>query len=225
MAFPRLDRVYASDELPPFFANRLMSPRRPDHARHVARLGLDAASDPFDVLARTGGSRATDSIELYGVPVAVVEPGGDTVCHSTWFLAHGTRHLDAEEQATLLKLQSGEPLTAQPNPSNPHDRNAMLLLRVGGHRVGYLPRYLAADVAERDGFEDLLGVTVVQVNPPPAPEVQRLLCRLDLRLPAGHRPFTGPMHRPRRPELATDLGPALERRARIRPASAPARTH
>lgn len=212
IAFPHIDRVYTSNELPPFFANRLMSPRRPDHARHVSRLGLRPKSDPFDVLARTGGRRATDSIELYGTPVAVVEPGGHIVCQRTWFLAHGIRRLNEEEQAALRNLRPGDALTAQPNSGNPEDDNAMLLLRSGGHRVGYLPRHLAADVAEREGFLDLLGVTVVQVNPPPSPEVQRLLCQLDLKLPAGHTPFSGPMHRPRRADLAFDLAAAADPR-------------
>lgn len=202
-AFPDLDEIYRSRELLPFFTNRLMSPRRPDYPAHVARLGLTPASDPFDVLVRTGGARATDRIELFGLPEAIIEPGGDLVCHRTWFLAHGFRHLNAAEQEAALRLRTGDELEARPDPKNPVDPNAVLLLEVDHHRVGYLPRYLAAD-APAGGT---LGVTVAQVNPHPAPQSLRLLCRLDLHLPAGHTPFSGPEHRPRRAEDAHELHP------------------
>lgn len=212
LAFPDLDRVYVFAELPPFFSNRLMSPRRPDYAAYVARIGLEPASDPVDILTRSGGSRATDTIELHGMPEVVVGAGGDVVCHRTWFLAHGFRHLSDLEQAAALSLRAGDALEARANPENPADANAVLLLEVDGRRVGFLPRYLAADVSGLGAPDGALGVTVAQVNPHPAPLTLRLLCRLDLKLPAGHTPFSGPMHRPRRADLAFDLAAAADPR-------------
>ncbi|HEU4346846.1 MAG TPA: HipA N-terminal domain-containing protein, partial [Actinoplanes sp.] len=61
-SFPDLHRIYRSTELPPFFGNRVMSARRPDFAEHVRAMSLDIAdATPFEVLARTGGGRATDT--------------------------------------------------------------------------------------------------------------------------------------------------------------------
>lgn len=198
MAFPELDRVYRSDTLFPFFSNRLMSPKRPDHGDLLQRLGLDVHdADPFDVLVRTSGVRATDSVELFGMPELVFGDTGETVCYDTHFLAHGFRYLKPEEQEAVAALVPGERLTCRPEPENPADRNAMLLVQVRGVKVGYLPRYLAPDAGTLHNLCDYLSVTVDQVNAPPAPTSQRLLCRLSSCVPAGFAPFAGPDYHPR----------------------------
>lgn len=64
-----LDRVFESDELPPLFQNRLMRASRPDFPEYLRCLGLPAdMRDEVPILARSEGRRATDTIELYGLP-------------------------------------------------------------------------------------------------------------------------------------------------------------
>jgi hypothetical protein len=59
--FPELDREYRSNEIFPIFANRVMSPRRSDFGSFLERLDLGPDATPFEILARSAGSRATDS--------------------------------------------------------------------------------------------------------------------------------------------------------------------
>jgi len=73
VAFPELERVYVASELPAFFKNRVLQPGRPDYPQHLAELGLDSATaTPMTILARNGGRRVTDPLELVAefVPAA-----------------------------------------------------------------------------------------------------------------------------------------------------------
>jgi hypothetical protein len=53
-AFPDLDHEYRSDDLFPFFANRVMSARRPDFDAHLTALGLTVAEMRRLTLWETG---------------------------------------------------------------------------------------------------------------------------------------------------------------------------
>ena len=66
---PDIRRVYEADYLFPVFRNRLMPRRRPDYEDYVGRLGLNSNADPFEVLLRSEGRRATDRIEVFAHPV------------------------------------------------------------------------------------------------------------------------------------------------------------
>lgn len=44
-----------------------MSSRRPDYPQYLSALGLEHA-DPVELLARTGGRRATDTIQVVPAP-------------------------------------------------------------------------------------------------------------------------------------------------------------
>src|SRR5436309_1548879 len=65
LGFSDLSRRYASSRLFPLFAERVMDPTRPDRAQWLDALGLDESSAyPMEVLARSGGRRSGDTIEL-----------------------------------------------------------------------------------------------------------------------------------------------------------------
>jgi len=64
IGFPDLHRLYRSTEQFPFFENRLMSRGRADYSAYLGSLGLAHNADPFEVLARSGGRRATDTVEV-----------------------------------------------------------------------------------------------------------------------------------------------------------------
>ena len=59
VGFREFDRAYYSAHLFPFFAQRLLSPLRPDLPRLLSALALDDsdAVGPFEFLARSGGRR------------------------------------------------------------------------------------------------------------------------------------------------------------------------
>jgi len=66
-----MDQVYESETLFPVFANRLLSPSRPEFEAFLTWGGFDPenAPDPITVLSVTEGIRQTDSIEVFPCPI------------------------------------------------------------------------------------------------------------------------------------------------------------
>jgi hypothetical protein len=195
--FPRFDRMYRDSELFPLLANRIMNRSRPDFGEHVSRLDLDPnTADDLEILARSGGRRMTDSIEVF--PVPSLERDG---CYVTYFLVHGVRHSDPKLQAILHEtLEDGERLFLQADFQNPADPHALGLRTAGKVHVGYLPRYLVPDAWELYCRHEECGwpikVQVAQINPPPAPIQSRVLCRMEACWPPSFTPFADPIYQP-----------------------------
>jgi hypothetical protein len=176
-AFPDLEQTYRNDELFAFFQNRVMSSRRPDYPAYLSALGLThEGADPVELLARTGGERTTDTIQI--VPAPRVDAGREVV----HFLASGTRHVDPDGSRTA-GLESGAALTIRPESDNASDPRALLLDVRTGEAVGYIPSYLLDYVHKRLDQSATVDVIVEQVNGPPAPSHLRLLCRMDVTRP------------------------------------------
>jgi hypothetical protein len=152
------------------------------------------------ILARSGGGRATDSIELFSPPARAEENG----VFRTFFWMHGFRYLDQSQHDRILSLQPGEELFPSPESDNRVDPHAIQLLTADHAKVGYAPRYLAN---EANGLLNA-GVNgrifVERVNPYPAPAQQRLLCRLEACWPSNFQPFASDTYQPIAPD-ATDL--------------------
>lgn len=197
--FPKLETAYESNQLFPLFANRVLSPSRPEYKDVLEWLSMPRSEDdPVAILARSGGQRRTDSLEVF--PCPEMTQTGEYQVH---FLVHGLSHMppDAAQRAELLK--PGEPLLLMRDIQNPQDSLALALRtaeRFKGdmYLVGYCPRYIRGDIA--DLLENVscerVEVTVERVNLPPVPIQFRVLCRLKLRWPPGFRPFSTPEYLP-----------------------------
>lgn len=194
LAFADLHGVYRSDEPFPFFSNRVMRPIRPDFDAYIAQIGLTRENaHPMAILARSGGVRATDSLEMFPLPVYDREQD----CYVTCFLMHGYRYLTSAERARVLRLVAGEALEIRHEADNPVDPNALCLFaKPDDIRVGYVPRYLVEEVWELSEACAYMEVFVHRVNPPPAPALQRLQCRLRSCWPEGHVPFASDTYKP-----------------------------
>jgi len=193
LGFNEFDRVYKSLTLFPFFANRIMSRSRPDFAAHISWLGLtDATANEMTTLARSGGVRATDSLELFQLPTPVLGSGH----FESLFMVHRVRHLGPIEQKRILTLQPGEQLSHEHEETNPVDTNAMRLCTEDDVHVGYMPRYLSKDACHLLYNCESFEVFVEKVNPSPAPVQQRLLCRLVSCWPADFKPCAEPTFQP-----------------------------
>lgn len=131
---PEADHVAESAYLFPLFAQRVISPRRPDRARVLSTLGLDETATAFEILAKNGGRRYGDTIELIQLPTAC--PGGGETLE---FLVHGMRHRCAEEQRSVDRLEIGEELTIVPEPSNAVDPEARVVTTRDGAGLGWVP--------------------------------------------------------------------------------------
>ena len=196
VSFPDLHTVYQSDEIFPLFANRVLSPNRPDYGEFVEWLSLtEHEADPMAILARSGGHRSTDRLEIFPCPSRA--DGGPLRVH---FFVHGLRHQTPQAQERVTRLEPGERLRLCWDQQNTRDDAARNLrtdeVEDGDmHYVGYLPRYLAHDVGRLPIDADTPRVEVERVNPA-APIHFRLLCRMTADWPDGFEPFEAPEYRP-----------------------------
>jgi hypothetical protein len=183
LGFADRSRTYFSTEMFPLFAERIMSARRPDRANYLEALDLSEDSEPWEVLLRSGGRRAGDTIEV--LPEPTVLPTGDTSCT---FLVHGVRHCGPEASDAICELQPGDLLDLRWQPDNPVNERAVLVLNDTGVAVGYVPDPLVDYVhTVMDAGEHRL--SVVRANGPEVGSHLRLLVRLNGFVPIGYLPF------------------------------------
>jgi hypothetical protein len=181
-----LHSAYKSEVLFPVFANRILAKNRPEYSDYLKWLGLsEARYDELEELARTGGLRATDSMELFPCP----EPT-EGKNYEVYFFCRGLRHLHVENQERARQLQPSERLYLMQDLQNPHDPTA-LLMRTSEPvtLVGYAPRYYSAEFTQliKSTDPDQVNVTVEQVNLD-APIQYRVLCKLTSPWPANFSP-------------------------------------
>jgi hypothetical protein len=198
--FPDIQSMYESDELFPLFQNRLLPKSRPEYKSMLKWLSVaETQDDPVAILARSGGQRATDTFEVFPCP----EPTSEGT-YQTHFLLHGLSHMPKEAANRALSLHPGESLLVMRDFQNPNDELALALRTAEAypgdvHIVGYCPRYLRNDLLTL--MESGLGdnspqVTVVRVNPDPAPIQYRVLCRAEMRWGVGFEPYSEEQFRP-----------------------------
>lgn len=166
LQFPDVGRVYVSEVLPAFFANRVMSSNRPSYGDHLKWLGLEPGATPLEILARTGGPRATDTFHVVDSFELV-----DGRCEGSFFVS-GTRYKGFD----IGKLQHGEELSLEDDPSNPHNPQAILLAADGNH-LGWIPDWLVEDLHRFQEPGYLVRVYVDQVNLDSPPHLA-VRCRL-----------------------------------------------
>ncbi len=186
-SLPDFDREYRSAHLFAMFANRVMTPRRESYDAYVRSLGLDGPRpEPFEVLARTLGTRATDPVQL--LPVPQVDEQGVL---SFYFLVHGSRYVDADA-SQLAAVSSGDELYLAPEDDNDVSAVAVLVGReprpTRTRALGYVPDALAPLVREVLASQAPVHVAAEHVNQPATGRVfdhMRLLVRFDALVPEG----------------------------------------
>lgn len=181
-----LTKRYYSRELFPLFSNRILNKSRSEYPDYVRWLALDAdiKQEPMQLLARSGGKRATDELCVYPYPEQNQQGQQEL-----YFLSHGLRYLDPETLQRIEKLQVGERLSLR-HENNSHDEFALLVeTQQEPIKVGYCPRYLNRDlkvILDNTGIE----LSVERLNPD-APLQFRLLCKAVFNSPIGFDVFTG----------------------------------
>lgn len=196
-SFPELSRIYLSHELFPLFTNRSLRESRPEYKQYLEWLLLpECDADPLAMLARSGGQRVTDTLEVFPAPVKL-----DSGAYELHFLVHGLSHMPEESASRVDKLIPGERLLVMRDVQNPVDNQALALRTSERFErdmflVGYCPRYIRGDIVEMQRSGSTPIVTVERVNPPPAPTQFRLLCRLVMSWPEGFIPFSSDEYTP-----------------------------
>jgi hypothetical protein len=183
LSFPLWDHTYTSRWLFPLFAQRIMSPRRPDFQQFLRQLDLDENATPWEQLARSEGRSSGDTVQVF--PIPSVRDDGSTTCR---FLVHGVRHV---ARGPLPPLITGEGLVLRDERDNPVNPAAVLVSNTAGRPLGYVPDLLIEylNVVRSSGHP--MSLVVEHVNGAEAPPHLRLLVRLDGATPAGYRPMTG----------------------------------
>ena len=189
----RVERSYVSDRLFPLFAERIMSSRRPDREAALSALGLGLDAAPFEVLARGGGRRVGDTIELTPAP----EPDASGLL-TLPFLVHGIRYVDAGSAEAIERLSPGAELHLVPEPDNEVNDKALIVADGSGRKLGYVPDPLLS-VIEPLADEHL---EVARVNPPSLGFHLRLLVVAHGRLAPDAQAFSGPQWETVRPVSA-----------------------
>jgi len=189
LGFSDWDGRHESEDLFPIFAQRVMSPSRPDYPRYLQSLRLPANSTGWAILGRSQGSREGDGIRLFPEP-AVDEEGAT---RSTFFVS-GLRHRLAQDPTVSLalnRLQGGQDLRIVDEPDNPVDQRALLVIPHGGVALAWVPR-LMLDYVHDVRAASPVRLVVEAVNGDDVPAGYRLLVTLTGRLPIGSEPFSGP---------------------------------
>ena len=199
-----LNAVYGSEELFPLFANRLLTPSRPEYEAFLVWSGFDPANppDPIAVLGVTEGRRATDSLEVFPCP----RPDSFGRYVNKFFL-HGVRYMPAAALERITKLEPEEPLGLMLDIFNNYDAHAVVVRTCDvGNRfmIGYVPRYLAHDVQRlcMKCNPACVAILVDRINKD-APLQQRVLCRMEACWPDDFRPCTDQDFQP----IVGDLSP------------------
>ncbi|WP_402374566.1 HIRAN domain-containing protein [Isoptericola rhizosphaerae] len=175
VGFPDVQRRYQRENLFHLFAQRAMSPRRPDYLRYVAELGLTPEEhEPWELLARSHGTREVDRLQLLPVPEVI----GGTVVHP--FLVHGTRNAPGspeERERTIRGLTVGERLQLVAEPNNEANPAAVLVTTEDGAVLGWVPDLLLRDLHRVTVRADV-ETRVLRANGPDAPAHLRVLAEL-----------------------------------------------
>ncbi|WP_131721597.1 HIRAN domain-containing protein [Xanthomonas sp. NCPPB 1128] len=180
-----LGQEYRSTEIFPILKNRTLPRSRPEYESYISWLGLSVKEhDELDELARSGGLRATDQIEL--IPSPEKRPDGT---FEAYFFVRGISHIPS---AMGVDIKAGDRLFVMKDFQNERDP-AALLLRTDDpvSLVGYAPRYYSHDLSRLAG-ECHAGdfcVTVERVNIG-APAAYRVLCKVTAPWPEGFEFFS-----------------------------------
>ncbi len=189
VGFPDVQRRYQRENLFHLFAQRAMSPRRPDYLRYVAELGLTPEEhEPWELLARSHGTREVDHLQLFPVPEVV---DGTVVCR---FLIHGIRHTPGspeERERTIRGLTVGERLQLVAEPNNEANPAAVLVTTEDGAVLGSLPGLLVRDLNQLIAHADI-ETRVLRANGPDGPEHLRVLAQLSASGLGDFEFFSGP---------------------------------
>lgn len=186
-----LDLVYRSEELPPLFANRLMPRSRADRAAFLARLGLGEEAAEIPILARSEGLKATDTVELYGLPSFDAEHDR----YRFFFFVRGLRYVPGAEER-VASLRTGQRLALVPDPDNTEDRLAIVVQGGSGASLGWVPRTLVEDVHRLGELGSRIELSAERINDRESPVQLRLLCRLEASAVEGYTPFSSERYRP-----------------------------
>lgn len=188
-----LHNSYESEELFPIFQNRLLPKSRPEYSAYLNWLGFENGKvSHLEELARSGGIRATDSLQIFPVPEKVDGK------YEVMFFSHGIRHLPPNYIERVNHLNQGNTLYLMRDIQNNFDSLA-LALRTDDpiEIVGYCPKFFVQDFDRliKVNGPDKVSVTIAKINLN-SPLQFRLLCKFRTPWPENFVPFKDEIFQP-----------------------------
>lgn len=200
--YERIDRVSVSPELPALFAHRLPPRRRPRPSGAVP--APMPANDRFDPAPITlwvpTGPGTFERLEVFAPPL----PASSGRAFGA-FVARGVGRIPGSE-AALERLEPQVALSLRAEPDNPYNPRAVLILHAGTP-IGYVPDYLANELAEAldagsergRSVSEALRVEVLsteRIQHPPAAPLYHVLCGYECSAELGGRLFRSARYEP-----------------------------
>jgi HIRAN domain len=179
--------AFKSKDLFPCFADRLLSKTRADFPEYCKWLDFDdEAPEPIVLLGRSGGTKATDTIQVVPYPEKIAPD-----LYSYVFFANGIRHVPGAVER-LAEITDGDCLQLVPDPGNAQDDLA-IKIHDDEQSVGWVPRIINSDIKKlMDASGKEAFATVIRKNGAEVPVQYRLLCRVDLPAYSGFNAFAAP---------------------------------
>ena len=177
-----LDKIYFSESLFPFFSNRLIPKSRPEFKSYLNWLGLtELPESPLEMLAVSGGVRATDNYEIFTMP----EPTEKKFSFD--FFPRGMRHQTEAVQREIHQLSFGNEVFLMKDFQNPKDKNALAIRteKPSALLIGYVPRYYAHALHRLLNIDEKSVRGEIKRVSPDAPQDLRVLVTLYVAAPAS----------------------------------------
>lgn len=164
-------KKYESNELFNFLKNRIPPESRPEHEALFQWCDLDIKANYLELLAISGGEKATDNYRVVSLPENINDQ------YTSTFFVSGIRHLSDDQKTKIAQLKEGYQIDYKFENDNVNDPQAVLLLeQLDNIMIGYYPRYLTEDLRNLNALGANIKIKIVKVNID-APEQFRLLCR------------------------------------------------
>lgn len=133
--FPLKESPFTRRQLFATFSSRLPSPARPDFKAMLGSWGVVNPDDQLEILAKSGGYSATDSMEFYEVR--------DELARPLEFRIAGMHYKELPQD-----LSVGERLLLAPESTNEWDPHATFVIARGSTKLGYVPNSYSKLIAD-----------------------------------------------------------------------------
>lgn len=144
LCFPDVDKVYTDTKLFSVFASRLPDKKRKGIQNILKKYNLEEY-DEYMLLKRSGARLPIDSLEFID-PILDMDGSGTRI-----FFMAGVRHYlecEGDDCEKAVAVTRGDKIVLRREPDNEYDQNAVQMLDVSGHILGYIPRYYSEGVSE-----------------------------------------------------------------------------
>lgn len=144
LCFPDVQKVYMDNKLFSVFVSRLPDKKRKDIQNILKKYDLEQY-DEYLLLKRSGARLPIDNFEFID-PIMNL----DENIERTFFIA-GVRHYlgcNGESCEKSISVTRGDEVVLRREPDNHYDKNAVQMLDVSGHLLGYIPRYYSEGVSK-----------------------------------------------------------------------------